>query len=72
MAEIRLEVPDDELAVVDGYCAANGKGRTDVIRSLLRDWSALKASEAIMICRVAGLNPTGPESDRSLSGKGRK
>jgi len=72
MPEIRLEIPDDELAIVDGDCAANGKGRTDVIRTLLRDWSALKASEAIMICRVAGLNPTASESDRSQVGRGRK
>lgn len=72
MAEIRIEVPDDELAILDGYCAARGNGRTDVFRKLLKEWSEAKRHEAIMICRVAGINPVASESDRSPSGKGRR
>jgi hypothetical protein len=64
MPEIRLEVPADELAVLDGYCSARGKARTEVIRTLLKQWSDEKHREAIVICRVAGINPTQPDSDR--------
>lgn len=72
MPEIRVEIPDDEMAVLDGYCSARGKGRTDVIRGLAKDWTGEKRHEAIVICRTAGINPMGPESDRSPSGKGVK
>lgn len=58
MPEIRLEVPAEELAVLDGYCSARGKARTEVIRTLLKQWSEEKHREAIVICRVAGINPT--------------
>ena len=69
MPEIRIELPDDEVKVLDGYCSGTGKGRTDVIRSLLHDWSAAKLHESIMVCRVAGVTPTWSESDRSGIGR---
>jgi len=62
--ELRLEVPKDDVAVLDGYCSATGKSRSEVIRSLLAAWSKDKAHEAMMICRVAGINPTISEADR--------
>jgi hypothetical protein len=62
--EFRIEIPVDELAVLDGYCSATGKTRTGVIRSLLGIWAKDKAHEAMMICRVAGINPTSPDSSR--------
>lgn len=64
-SEIRLEVPDDELAVLDGYCQAAGKARTDVIRALLSEWSGKKLHEATLILRVARGNTGASESDRS-------
>ncbi len=69
MAEIRVEVPNDELSVLDGYCSATGETRTEVIRELLSAWSERKLHEATVILRVAGRNPMGPECVRSLSGK---
>lgn len=72
MPEIRIEVPDDEVAVLDGYCAGSGKGRTDVMRSILRDWSAAKLHESIMVCRVAGVTPTPSESDRNQPARPKK
>ncbi len=65
MAEIRVEVPNDELAVLDGYCSATGKNRTDVIRSLLHQWADRKFHEATIILRVAGHNPVAQETGRS-------
>lgn len=72
MPEIRLEIPDDECRVLDGYCSATGKGRTDVVRSLLTEWSGRKLHDATIILRVAGLNSMASESDRSQAGRGRK
>lgn len=69
MAEIRVEIPDTDLAVLDGYCSATGRARTDVIKRLLGDWAAGKLHEATVIMRVAGRNPALPESDRSSGGK---
>ena len=62
--EIRFVVPGEELCVLDGYCVANGKGRTDVLRGLLRKWSEKKRHEAVSICRAAGINPTAPDTSR--------
>lgn len=69
MAEIRVEVPNEELAVLDGYCSATSENRTDVIRGLLAEWSNRKLHEATVILRVAGRNPVGSESGRSTPGK---
>jgi hypothetical protein len=70
MAEIRVEVPNEELAVLDGYCSATSESRTDVIRELLAAWSERKFHEAMVILRVAGRTPMGSESGRSQPGKG--
>lgn len=53
-----------EVAVLDGYCSATGKSRTDVPRALLGDWSRDRPHEATLICRVAGVNPMASEGDR--------
>lgn len=68
MAEIRVEVPDEHLAVLDGYCSATSESRTDVIKALLAEWSKRKLHEANVILRVAGRNPTRSEPDRSPTG----
>ena len=64
VTEIRVEVDSSEVAVLDGYCSATGKHRTEVIRFLLREWSNAKHYEATVILRVAGCNPTVPEGGR--------
>ena len=69
MAEIRVEIPNDELAVLDGYCSATGGSRTDVMRELLAAWAERKLHEATIILRVAGRTPIGSESGRSGTGK---
>lgn len=68
MTEIRFETHSDEVYVLDGYCSATGKTRTDVMRSLLKDWSAAKLREATLICRVAGVNPASPDGHRHGAG----
>lgn len=66
-AEIRLEIPRQEVAVLDGYCAATGRSRTDVLREVLGAWSKDKHTEAIYICRVAGCNPDDPAENRKAA-----
>lgn len=62
--EIRLELDEARVRVLDGYCSATGKSRSDVLRGLLLEWSGRKLHEATLICRVAGVNPTSPETQR--------
>lgn len=63
--ELRVELPADEVAVLDGHCQATGRDRTHVVRQILREWSDAELHRAIVICRVAGRNPAAPESDRN-------
>ena len=65
--EIRFELDADETSVLDGYCQATGKSRGEVMRGLLRDWSADRLHEATLICRVAGVNPADPAPARTAS-----
>ena len=68
MTELRFEVAVDDVSVLDGYCSATGKSRTDIMRAILKDWSCAKLREATLICRVAGVNPTSPDPKRSEYG----
>lgn len=68
VAEIRVEVPDEHLAVLDAYCSASSESRTDVIRELLAAWSKQKFHEATLILRVAGRNPTTLRPDSNPTG----
>lgn len=62
--ELRVELPREEISVLDGYCQATGQDRSKVVRRLLKEWSSQRAHEAILICRVAGINPAEAESPR--------
>ena len=64
-AEVRFEVEADELSVIDGYCSGTGKCRTEIIKSILADWSEKKLHESVLICRVARVNPLDTETNRS-------
>lgn len=64
--EVRLELDEARVRVLDGYCSATGKTRTDVIRGLLQEWSSRKLHEATLICRVAGVNPAAPDHSRDV------
>ena len=64
MPEVRFEAPAEDLSVLDGYCSASGKCRTEVILKILREWSDAKLREATLICRVAGINPAEPDRRR--------
>lgn len=63
--EVRFEADSEDLSVIDGYCSATGKCRTEVIKSILGEWSEKKLHESILICRVSGVNPAKSESSRT-------
>jgi len=63
MAEVRVELPDEHVAVLDGFCSATNTSRTEVIKQLLAEWSSRKIHEASVIMRVAGRNPTSLRPD---------
>jgi hypothetical protein len=62
--ELRIALPREEVSVLDGYCAGTGQDRTQVVRRILREWSAAKLHEAMIVMRVAGSNPPAPEDER--------
>lgn len=64
ITELRVELPSEEVSVLDGYCQGTHQDRTKVVRQILREWSMAKLHEATLICRVAGVNPTSPEQER--------
>lgn len=64
-SELRVEVPRDELSVLDGYCSGTGRDRTDVLRMILREWSDKQLHVATVIVRVAGGNPSQSDKDRA-------
>lgn len=63
--EVRFEIDVDELAVIDGYCSATDKSRTEIIKTILNEWSEKKLHESILVCRVAGVNPISVDTHRS-------
>lgn len=69
MSEIRFELSDEILQVLDGYCNATGRNRTDVIREHMKGWADQKLHEAIVIMRTTGINPHSPDTSRSQSGR---
>lgn len=64
MAELRSEIPNETLAVMDAYCSATGLCRTQLTQEILGEWAAKKLHVSTIVCRVAGVNPTQPERRR--------
>ena len=64
MPELRVELPESTVAVLDGHCSATGKCRTELTKEILGAWAAQKLHESTVICRVAGVNPMLPDGGR--------
>jgi hypothetical protein len=62
--ELRIALPREEVSVLDGYCNGTGQDRTQVVRRILREWSAAKLHEWTVGLRVAGGNPPTSEDGR--------
>lgn len=65
MVDLRVAMPPEELAILDGYAHGTGSDRASVVRQILREWSDRKLHEAIGICRVARVNPLATDTERS-------
>lgn len=57
MPELRVELSKEITAVLDGYCSATGKCRTQLASEILGAWTEKKLHESTIVCRVAGVNP---------------
>ena len=68
MKELRLDVDETDMAVLDGYVMATGTSKDEVIRKLLKQWSDSKMHEAIVICRITRVNPLATETQRIPEG----
>lgn len=64
MAELRVELPEFTIAVLDGYCSASGKCRTEQVKQILGDWAQHQHHVASVVLKVAGSNPTIPDRER--------
>lgn len=62
--ELRVDVDQEDMAVLDAYNLATGTSRKDVIVKLLRQWSERKKHEATVIVNVTRVIPPLPESGR--------
>jgi len=69
MCEIRFEIDDQDMAVIDAYCSATGRCRTEVVREILGAWAEKKIHESMLVMRVAGRNPVRSESDSGQTGR---
>ncbi len=56
MPELRVEIPAFTTAVLDGYCSASGKCRTELVNQILSDWAHKEHHKAKVILRVVGNN----------------
>lgn len=65
-----IDIPADELTVIDGYSQAIGQKRTTLIRQILREWSAHEHRKAVFITRVAGDKLETPGSIHESPGAG--
>ena len=63
--EIRFEVPRELLVTLDAYCQARNMSKTAVMTELLSEWSAMKAHEWTLGCRMLGINPLAPDRNRN-------
>ena len=68
VTELRLDVDETDMAVLDGYVMATGTSKAEVIRKLLKQWSDSKMHEAIVICRMTRVNPLATETQRIPEG----
>lgn len=66
--EIRFEVEQDDVAVLDGYCQGGGLDRATVMRRILREWSERVLHQSMVVCRTTGRNPFATERRRNAGG----
>lgn len=63
--EIRVEVDADKVGVLDAFCQATGKHRTDIVLDLLERWADDQVHVATMVLRVGKRNPNESEGHRT-------
>lgn len=69
MAKFTIEIPDDELVVMDGWCNATGISKTTLFTDYAREWTSKKIHESIVVCRMARINALEPQSHSNATAK---
>ena len=69
MPELRVDVPADELTVLDAYCMATGRARVDLVRDLINKFASEQLHIASVIVRCAGDKPLGADNERQTHRK---
>ena len=62
--EVRFECLKSEAVVLDAYVSGSGRSKKEVMREMLALWSEKKKHEWTVGCRITGINPFAPQSDR--------
>jgi hypothetical protein len=65
--EVRFECMKSETSVLEAYVQGSGRSRKEVMREMLKAWSDKKRHEWTVGCRIAGINPFAPQSDRDTN-----
>lgn len=60
--ELRQQCPRDTLNMLDAISMSRQVSRTYLVNEILGKWADERRHETILICRVAGFNPTESES----------
>ena len=71
MPELRVDVPTDDLTILDAYCMATGRSRVDLVRDLINKFAGEQLHIAKVLVRCAGVNPHDADSGRQTTPPGR-
>ena len=65
--ELRLDAPNELIAVLDGISMAQRLTRNQLVLRVLHDWADARVHEANVLAKVAGINPQRAESGGKVS-----
>lgn len=69
MTELRIDVPVDDLAVLDACVQADSSSsRASIVRKLIREFSEREIHRSTMVCRAKRINPLAQDPSRSEYG----
>lgn len=67
--EVRVQLPKQDVEVLDALAFHEGSDRTTIVRTLVRERVEKEIHRAILVCRTAGVDPRSPDADRRVAGK---
>lgn len=64
--ELRLEISEEDAAVLDGFSCATDQKRNDLVRKIISKWCADELHKASVIMRVVNGNPSHNDTCRHI------